>query len=191
MKIVVLSVPLLAALAIAATGQDANRHPDRIPLNFSGGYDTDPRDRGRPVVLIASALGVEPLVFRDAFSQVRPARPGQAPSGERTRRNKAVLLAALGRYGITNERLDEVSDYYRYNPGVGGRWRSRPAKGYAVVRQGAIKKIVITDPGAGYSSAPVVSVPGKGQIQAMVRLAFSADLDKNGGVTRVELVGHP
>ena len=62
---------------------------------FRGGYETDPRDKGRPVVLIASALGVKPEVFRDAFSKVKPARNGQ-PTPEHARANKQVLDAYLG-----------------------------------------------------------------------------------------------
>ena len=80
---------------------------------FTGGYETDLRDHGRPVALIAAALGVEPEVFRQAFSNVKPARGG-APSAARVRANKEVLMSALGKQGITNDRLDTVSNYYRY-----------------------------------------------------------------------------
>ena len=51
----------------------------RVPLMFSGGYETDPG--GRPVALIAGALRVPPDVFREAFRDVRPARGGEAPTG--------------------------------------------------------------------------------------------------------------
>src|SRR6476646_4261686 len=76
------------------------------PVSFAGGHETDSRDGGRPVVLIAAALGVKPEVFRETFSRVRPAKNGK-PSGQEARRNKEVLMEALGRYGISNERLDE------------------------------------------------------------------------------------
>jgi hypothetical protein len=39
----------------------------KVPVTFSGGHETDPQDRGRPVVLVAGALGVKPEVFRKAF----------------------------------------------------------------------------------------------------------------------------
>ena len=78
----------------------------RVPVEFSGGHETDPRDGGRPVVLIAAALGVAPEVFRDAFSQVRPARGGREPEPAQVRQNKSVLMKALGKHGITNEKLD-------------------------------------------------------------------------------------
>jgi hypothetical protein len=45
----------------------------KVPVVFSGGHDTVVVDRGRPVVLIAAALGVPDEVFREAFSHVRPA----------------------------------------------------------------------------------------------------------------------
>ncbi|MBW7459054.1 hypothetical protein K0U00_33890, partial [Paenibacillus sepulcri] len=82
---------------------------------ISGGFDTDPVDHGRPVVLIAAALGVPTEVFREAFSGVTPAGAGSGgPTAEEAQQNKAALLKVLGSYGITNERLDEVSNYYRY-----------------------------------------------------------------------------
>ena len=48
--------------------------------------------------------------------------------------------ATLGRLGVTNERLDEVSDYYRYQPQRGQLWRTRSAKGYAPVEDGKAKQ---------------------------------------------------
>src|SRR5437588_9768871 len=65
-----------------------------VPVNFSGGHETDQRDGGRPVVLIAAGLGVKPEVFRDAFSRVRPARDGK-PTGEEAGRNQEILMKAL------------------------------------------------------------------------------------------------
>ena len=86
-----------------------------VPVTFSGGHETDPQDHGRPVGLVAAALGVKPEVFRQAFSGVTPAKNGK-PSPEEAQRNKAALMKVLGPYGVTNERLDEVSNYYRYQP---------------------------------------------------------------------------
>ena len=82
---------------------------------FSGGRETDAHDGERPAVLVAAALGVKPKVFRDAFRGVTPARGGP-PSSRAARRNKAALLKVLGPHGVTNNRLDQVSDHYRYQP---------------------------------------------------------------------------
>ncbi len=60
----------------------------KAPVKFSSGHETDPRDHGRPVVLIAAALNVKPEVFRKAFSGVTPAR-GRGPTPTEARRNRA------------------------------------------------------------------------------------------------------
>src|SRR5262245_4087209 len=137
-------------LAICATGAKAQAAEAKVPVTFSGGHETDPRDHGRPVVLVAAALEVKPEVFRQAFSGVTPAKNGK-PSGEEARRNKEALLKVLAPYGVTNDRLDEVSNYYRYQPQRGDLWKNTSAQAYALVENGQIKKIVITDPGSGYS----------------------------------------
>src|SRR6476620_1732883 len=120
-----LLAPFVLMTMGSAQGQTVREAPTtRVPIVFSGGHETDPRDNGRPVVLIASALGVPPEVFRDAFSHVTPARAGQEPDPSQVNKNKAALLQALGPYGITNARLDEVSNYYRYNASAGEHWPS-------------------------------------------------------------------
>jgi len=86
--------------AVPATGAET-----RVPVTFTGGYDTDRRDGGRPVVLIAAALGVPTDTFRRAFSGVTPARNGPPEPGQ-VHRNKEALLSVLSPYGITNDRLD-------------------------------------------------------------------------------------
>src|SRR3954469_9408986 len=96
----------------------ANAVESKVPVIFSVGHETDPRDHGRPVVLIAAALKVRPEVFRQAFSGVTPAR-GRRPTGDEQRRNKDALLKVLAPYHVSNERLNEVSDYYRYQPQKG------------------------------------------------------------------------
>ena len=108
----------------------------RVPVEFSGGHETDGRDGGRPVVLIAAALGVTPDVFRDAFSQVRPARGGREPEPAQVRQNKEVLMKALGKHGITNDRLDTVSNYYRYQRSRNELWPTEPAVANALVKEG-------------------------------------------------------
>ncbi|HEX5470768.1 MAG TPA: hypothetical protein VFW73_02725 [Lacipirellulaceae bacterium] len=156
-------------------------------MTFSGGHETDPRDHGRPVVLIAAALNVTPEVFRKAFSGVRPAR-GRGPTPDEARRNKQALMKVLGPYKVTNDRLDDVSDYYRYRPQKGELWPTAPAKAYAVVDDGKIKKIVITEPGSGYSSPPKAMVKGFEKVRLNVKLAFGTDLKKNGRVESITLV---
>ncbi|NBQ65466.1 MAG: hypothetical protein EBT95_08050 [Verrucomicrobia bacterium] len=45
-------------LAIVSIHAQNRSELTRVPVVFSGGHETDPRDHGRPVVLIAGALGV-------------------------------------------------------------------------------------------------------------------------------------
>ena len=81
----------------------------KVPVRFSRGHQIGKNDFGRPVVLIAAALGVKPEVFREAFSGVTPAQ-GRAPSGEEARKNKAALMKVLAPHGVTNERLEAEID---------------------------------------------------------------------------------
>jgi hypothetical protein len=143
----------------AAPSSHARAAETRVPVTFSGGHETDPRDGGRPVVRVAAALGVKPEVFREAFRGVTPARDGR-PSPQ-ARRNKAALMKVLAPHGVTNERLDEVSDYYRYRPQRCELWKSTPARAYAVVADGKARSVVVTDPGSGYSSPPAATVRGQ------------------------------
>jgi len=158
---------------------------DQRALVFSGGNETDPRDRGRPVVLIAGALGVTPEVFREAFSRVRPAGAGQEPEPEQVRQNKANLMMALGKFGITNDRLDEVSNYYRYVQSRGETWPMQAAQGYAKIKDGKVTGIVVTNGGSGYSSTPMVAVQGMPEVAVQAKLAYGQDFAKNGSVTSV------
>lgn len=153
---------------------------------FRGGYETDPRDHGRPVNLIAAALGVKPQVFRDAFSNVRPARNG-APSEMRARANKQVLLDALGKHGITNERLDTVSNYYRYQPHQGETWKHTPAKATAIIKDGKVTGFKITNPGSGYSSPPRITVAGHENLQVTAELKFSQNFQENGSIKSLKI----
>lgn len=41
-------------------------------------------------------------------------------------------------YGITNDRLDTVSNYNRCQPGCGRIWRRNPAQVTAVIRDGKV-----------------------------------------------------
>ncbi len=175
----------LLASPITAWGQ--NSGGQRVPLVITGGHETNPRDHGRPVILVASALGVAPEVFRAAFSHVHPAGPGRRPTDEEARANKQALMAALGPYGVTDDRLNEVSNYYRYRRESGELWRHAEAAGYATIDQGKVTAVVLTDPGAGYSSPPTVSIPGMEQVQLTAQLSFDADLRKNGAIAKVSI----
>jgi hypothetical protein len=158
----------------------------KVAVVFSGGHETEQKDGGRPVVLIAAALEVKPEVFRKAFSGVTPARNG-GPSAEQARSNKAALMKVLRPLGVTNERLDEVSNYYRYRPQRGELWTVTAAKGHAVVENGKIKKIVITDAGSGYSSAPTISVAGFEKAEITATVHFDKDLKKNGSISSAKV----
>ncbi len=183
---------LLAAAAVSLTTAfihaqtQASAGIMKVPVEFSAGHDTDPRDRGRPVVLIASALGVTADIFRDAFSGVHPAGPGRGgPTGEEARANKKVLMTALGKHGVNNERLDEVSNYYRYPPGSRELWQHKPAKATALVKNGVVVGYKIIDPGAGYTSPPTITVPGIQASAAKAELAFGKKFEKNGSVSAI------
>jgi hypothetical protein len=148
-------------------------------VEFRGGHETDPADRGRPVALIAAALGIETEVFRDAFSGVNPAH-GRGPSKAEAQANKKVLLDALGKYGITNERLDEVSNYYRYQPQAGEIWKHTPATATAMVENGEVVSVKITNAGAGYLAPPTVIVAGHPDVKIEATIEFTQDLQTNG-----------
>lgn len=160
---------------------------ETLPLTFTGGHETDPRDHGRPVVLIAAALDVKPEVFREAFSGVTPARNGR-PSGEEARRNKEALMKVLRPHGITNERLDEVSNYYRYRPQNGELWTTSNPKAHAVMESGKIKKIVVTEGGSGFSSAPTATIQGLKDVSLKVTVQYGTELKKNGAISAIEIL---
>lgn len=187
MKLSVLSLLIsvffstLLSLSPAADASSPVQSDTKVDLVFSGGHETVGEDRGRPVVLIAAALNVPPEVFRDAFRHVRPAPAGQQPQPAQVVENKKALMQSLGPYGVTDDRLNQVSNYYRYNRSRGEMWRCTPAQAYATVRNGVVTGITITDPGSGYSSPPAVSMPGK-PVAFTAELAFGTDLAKNGSV---------
>ncbi len=196
MKTRIVLTVLIAGLAIVAIAQvfrwrsdNAYRYPsteinqyERGDVVFSGGFDTEEQDHGRPVRLIAAALGVEPQVFRDAFSGVTPARGMFGPTPSAARDNKQVLMDALGPYGITNERLDEVSNQYRYPPGPGYLWKHVPARATAIVTDGKITGFTLIKAGSGYLTEPAVSVAGYENVKAKATLMFSQDFTTNGSI---------
>jgi hypothetical protein len=159
---------------------------DEFPVIFTGGHDIGKNDFGRPCTLIAAALGVKTEIFREAFSGVTPAR-GRGPTGDEARRNKETLLRVLAPHGVTNDRLDEVSNFYRYQPQNGELWRHRDATAHAVVEGGKVKSIVVTDAGAGYSTPPTATVKGLDGVELVVTLHFDRDLKKNGSIQAIEV----
>jgi hypothetical protein len=156
---------------------------------ISSGFDTDPQDHGRPVVLIAAALGVPTEVFREAFSGVTPADQGSGgPTSEEAQKNKAALMKVLAPYGITNERLDEVSNYYRYNGSKGETWKTTKATATAIVTNGVVTGVKITNAGSGYSSNPTVTVNGpKGKITATATVVYTKDFKTNGSISAITI----
>lgn len=176
------TLTILVGLA-GGTGQTPD---NRVPLEFSGGHEIGDRDFGRPVVLIAHSLGVQPDDFRKAFSGVTPARGGR-PSKDEVHRNKAALMKVLEPLGVSNERLDEVSNYYRFRPRNGELWKNIPARGYAVVENGVVTDIVITESGSGYCSPPQVTFKGAADIVLQASLSFSRDLKTNGAIESVKV----
>jgi len=156
-----------------------------VPVTLTGGFDTDPRDHGRPVVLIAAALNVSSDIFREAFSHVTPASGGREPEEAQVRLNKQALMQRLGPHGITDDRLNEVSNFYRYSSSKGQMWRHTPAVVYAKVSNGVVTGFTIADPGAGYSSPPKVSIAGMENISANATLSFGLDFARNGSIKEI------
>ena len=182
------SLSVLPCLALAQTATaPAQGTETKVDVTFSGGHETVGEDRGRPVILIAAALNVPPPVFRDAFSHVKPAPAGQQPQEAQVRLNKQALLEALGPLGVTDERLNEVSNYYRYNRCRGEMWRNTPAKAYATVRNGVVTSITITDPGSGYSSPPTVTIEGMTSVTFTATLSFGTEFAKNGSIKEIKI----
>ena len=171
-------------LAVVSTHAQNRSDLTRIPVVFSGGHETDPRDHGRPVVLIAGALGVSPEVFRDAFRGVHPADPEMGPVPAEAQANKAALLSKLGKYGVTNERLDQVSNYYRYVASRHELWPNQPAVAYALVQNGKIVGYDIENSGSGYSSIPQITVPGFAD-HPKAALAYGKGFEKNGSILSI------
>lgn len=179
------------ACALMVISSTPGRAADKTaPVVFTGGHETDPQDGGRPVVLIAAALEVTPQVFREAFRGVTPARDGK-PSRSAAQANKAALLRVLSPHGVTNDRLDEVSDYYRYRPQDDELWKHTTAKAHAIVEGGKIQRIVVDNPGSGYSSPPKAVVTGFADIPLTATVHFGKDLKTNGSIQSVEIAKSP
>ena len=181
---------ILTAIILAASVARAQLPKDvtRVPVVFSGGHETEGVDHGRPVILIAAALEVKPEIFREAFSHVHPAGPGSGgPTDAEARQNKKALMDALGKYGVTNDRLNTVSNYYRYPPGRENLWKHQDAAADALIKGGVVIGYEITSGGSGYSSAPAVSVPGHPEASAQVELTYGRNMETNGAISTITI----
>lgn len=176
----------LALGMTVVSGRTARAGEAKVPVTLSGGHEIGPDDYGRPVALLAAGLGVKAEVFRKAFGGVTPSRGGP-PSAALARRNKAALLKVLGPHGVTNERLDEVSDYYRFRPQRGELWPTTPAEAYAIVKDGKVQRIVVTNPGSGYCTPPRAIIQGLEGLRLEVTLRFGRDLKKNGAIGSIQV----
>ncbi|MGG1519089.1 hypothetical protein ABE504_27000 [Paenibacillus oryzisoli] len=127
-------------------------------------------------------------MFREAFSGVTPAGLDRGPTAEEAQRNKAALLRVLAPYGITNDRLDEVSNFYRYNGRDGALWQHTLATATPAVTDGKVTGVTITNPGSGYTSAPTVTITGPdGTVTATASVAFTRDFKTNGSLSTIAL----
>jgi hypothetical protein len=179
-------IAFLATLSVTMPANISSASETKVPVTFSSGHEIAKNDYGRPITLMAAALGVKPDEFRKAFSGVTPAH-GRGPTGAEARRNKEALMKVLKPLGVTNERMDEVADYYRFRPQNGERWPTKPAVAYAIVDGGKIKKFVVTDPGSGYCTPPQVTVKGFEKVPLEAKLKLVTDLKKNGGIESIEV----
>ncbi len=154
-----------------------------VTVGITGGTDTVAGDNGRPIVLVAGLLGVSPEVFRTAFSGVTPADPAQGPTTEEAQRNKAALLSVLAPYGVTNAQLDTASNTYRYNESAGQMWPHTSATAVAIVSNGVVTTIRVTDGGSGYTSAPTITLSNG----RTATLSYGKNAATNGSVTAITL----
>ena len=178
-------VLLLAGCTVPPGSTTDASETTSVTITIDGGLETDPVDGGRPVVLVAAALGVPTEVFREAFAGVTPAGAGEEPDSAQVALNKQALLDVLGPYGVTNEQLDAASNFYRYNGSAGEMWPHESATAVAIVENGVVTSVTITNPGYGYSSIPTVTL-STGQ-HATAALAFGQNTATNGSISSISL----
>lgn len=94
-------------------------------------------------------------------------------------------MSVLAKYGITNDRLDTVSNRYRYVRSHGEMWPAKEAVANAIVQNGVVTGYEIVSGGYGYSSAPTITVPNVKTAPAKVELGFSKDFEANGSVSKI------
>jgi len=174
--------------ASGCTGGGSPTAERTVPVSFTGGFAIGANDYGRPVPLYAAMLGVTPTVFRAAFAGVRP-DGAHAPTGAQQQANKAALMSVLAAYDVTNDRLDEVANYYRFDSSRGQTWPQRSAHAEAVVSGGRVIAIRILDAGVGYTQAPTATVPGYPNATLTASVAFTSSFATNGHVSAVTIAG--
>jgi len=153
-------------------------------MTISGGHETDAIDGGRPVYLIGSMLGITGEQFRDAFSYVTPEENGHL-NEETAQANKVKLLAQLEPYGITNDEIDETTNYYRYYPGGMNIWPYTHAVLDATISNGTVTSFEIVSGGDGYTSEPIVTVDGYGDIAVDIIISYTDSFETNGAITAI------
>ncbi len=174
------AVAIVAVLGlIAGVTAAGGKTTTTVPVTFSGGFELHSNDYGRPVPLYASMLGVRPSVFRRAFSGVHP-DPNHQPSGDDQEANKQALMGVLAPYGVTNDELDRVANYYRFDSTKSETWKHRAAKGVAVIKGGKVVSIRLTDAGVGYTYTPKLSIPGYTGALVSARVVFTKAFRTNG-----------
>ena len=171
-------------LSLLGTSACTATSPRVVAVTFTGGFELGANDYGRPVPLYAAMLGVSPDTFRQAFSGVRP-DPGHAPSVVEQTANKNALLSVLATHGVTNDQLDRVANYYRFDSTRGGSWPHRAASAEATVVDGKVVAVRITDAGVGYTQAPQVSIDGFPQASVTAQVAFTTSFETNGHIASV------
>jgi hypothetical protein len=181
------AVVSLLAFSFSSPAEDQSG-VSRMPVVISGGHDTDPVDRGRPVSLIAGALGVPPEAFRQAFSHMHPGDPDHnSGPGAEAQKNKQALLSDLKPYDVTDDRLGSVTGYYRYVRGRGELWPVKAATAVALVKNGEVIAYEVTEGGSGYSTPPAITVPGVKSAPARVTLSMSKTFEKNGAIGAITI----
>ena len=176
-----------ASSSSSATVASSTSSSSRVKVTITGGHATSAVDNGRPVVLVAAVLGVPPEVFREAFSHVTPAAAGEEPDPTQVGLNKEALLAVLAPYGVTNESLDRASNYYRYNGSAGEMWPTVRATAKAVVKNGRVTRVVITNPGAGYTSAPTIKISGARDVTLTATVRYTTRFATNGSLSAINV----
>ena len=124
-------------------------------------------------------------VFRETFSHVHPAGPGSGgPTDAEARQNKAALMKGLSPYGVTDDRINTVSNYYRYmKRNHDDLWQHREAVAFAVVNaDGKVVRFDLPDSGAGYTTPPKVTIAELPGITVIAKLKFGTDLTTNGSI---------
>jgi hypothetical protein len=185
-RIAILALVTLGAVTLAACSSGSSvRSSAVVAVSITGGLQTVAGDNGRPIVLVAGLLGVDPAVFRTAFSGVTPADPDVGPTRTEAQQNKAALLSVLAPYGITNAELDSASNTYRYNGAAAQTWPHTSATAVAIVANGKVTQIRVVSGGSGYTSAPTVTL-SNGQT-ATATLHYGKDAATNGSIVAINL----